>query len=343
MSLAAMAAVAEVNAAGGLLGSPVEMLLEDTASSEANAVTQARKLVTRDKVAVVFGGITSSARNAMKDAIVGRGRRLYFYPMLYEGKECTPNLYCTGPTPAQQCNDLVAYLARTGAKSFYLTGSNYIWPQTLNEFTKALITKAGGKVVGEEYFPLDQTDFTATTQKILASKADLVFNTTIPPGVVSVYRQLSEAGFQRGGGRIACVYMDETFVGLISAGDLEGTVSCLDYYPGLADAKGESLKAFFARESGGKVPFTAGTGATGMYRAIKLWHAAASSAKSIDPAAIAKALDTLPPIAGPGGPFAVAPGTRHLKMPMYVAVAKGGKFEVIERSKGAVEPGECRV
>jgi branched-chain amino acid transport system substrate-binding protein len=205
-----------------------------------------------------------------------------------------------------------------------------------------LITRAGGKVVGEEYFPLDQTDFTATVQKVLASKADLVFNTTIPPGVVSVYRQLSEAGFQRGGGRIACVYMDETFTGLIPAADLEGTVSCLDYYDALNDPIGNALKASFARESGGKVPFTAGTGATGMYRAIKLWQAGANAAKSLDPSKVSAAMDNLAPMQGPGGLFSVAPGTRHVRMPMYIATAKAGKFEIVQKSSGAVEPGECR-
>ena len=73
------------------------MILEDTATNEQLAVTKVRKLVTQDKVDVVFGGITSSMRNAIKDTIVNRGKTLYIYPQLYEGKECTPYLFCTGP------------------------------------------------------------------------------------------------------------------------------------------------------------------------------------------------------------------------------------------------------
>ena len=92
--------IKEINAAGGLLGRPLELFIEDTASNEAVAVGNVRKLIQRDKVDMVLGGITSSMRNAIKDPIVARGKTLYIYPQLYEGKECTPNLFCTGPTPA---------------------------------------------------------------------------------------------------------------------------------------------------------------------------------------------------------------------------------------------------
>jgi urea transport system substrate-binding protein len=76
----------DINASGGLLGLPVQMIVEDTASNEQLAVTRVRKLVTQDKADVVFGGITSSMRNAIKDTIVNRGRTLYIYPQLYEAQ-----------------------------------------------------------------------------------------------------------------------------------------------------------------------------------------------------------------------------------------------------------------
>ena len=91
--------IKEINAGGGLLGRPLELFVEDTASNESVAVGNVRKLIQRDKVDMVLGGITSSMRNAIKDPIVARGKTLYIYPQLYEGKECTPYLFCTGPTP----------------------------------------------------------------------------------------------------------------------------------------------------------------------------------------------------------------------------------------------------
>src|SRR5262245_4014158 len=82
--------VKNINDAGGILGRPIELFIVDTASNESVAVANVRRLIQRDKVDVVLGGITSSMGNAIKDVIVKRGKTLYIYPQLYEGKECTP-------------------------------------------------------------------------------------------------------------------------------------------------------------------------------------------------------------------------------------------------------------
>ncbi len=106
-------AVEEINKNGGVLGQPIELYLEDTASDPKIAVGNVRRLIQERKVDVVLGGITSAMRQAIKDPIVNRGRTLYIYPQLYEGQECTKNLFCTGPTPAQQCDKLIPYLIKT--------------------------------------------------------------------------------------------------------------------------------------------------------------------------------------------------------------------------------------
>src|SRR6202171_6345772 len=177
--------VKEINDAGGLLGRPLELFIEDTASNEAVAVGNVRKLIQRDKVDLVLGGITSSMRNAIKDVIVARGKTLYIYPQLYEGKECTPYLFCTGPTPAQQCDTFIPWLIKNGGKKFYLPSADYVWPHVLNEYARKTIEKNGGEIVGEEYFPVDHNEYSATVNKIMSNKVNVVFNTTIPPGVAS--------------------------------------------------------------------------------------------------------------------------------------------------------------
>jgi ABC-type branched-subunit amino acid transport system substrate-binding protein len=147
--------VKEINDAGGLLGRPLELFIEDTASNESVAVGNVRKLIQRDKVDLVLGGITSSMRNAIKDVIVARGKTLYIYPQLYEGKECTPYLFCTGPTPAQQCDEFIPWLIKNGGKRFALPSANYVWPHTLNVYARKVIEASGGEVIFEEYYPLE--------------------------------------------------------------------------------------------------------------------------------------------------------------------------------------------
>src|SRR5262249_62214184 len=116
---------------------------------------------------VVLGGITSSMRNAIKDVIVTRGKTLYIYPQLYEGRECTRYIFCTGPTPAQQCDEFIPWLMKNGGKRFALPSSNYVWPRLLNEYARKVIEKNGGGGGFEEDYPLDQGEFSGTLNKII--------------------------------------------------------------------------------------------------------------------------------------------------------------------------------
>src|SRR6266436_5906101 len=193
--------VDEINVNGGLLGRKIELYLEDGATTDAVAEAKAAKLVAQDKVDVIFGGIYSSTRQAIKGPAVVKGRTLYIYPEQYEGQECDPLIFCTGPVPAQQLDPLIPWLMqKTGAKKFYLPSADYIWPHVLNEKVREVVTANGGAIVGEEYYPLDHIEYGETVRKIMASGADVVFNTIVPPGLVPFFQQLHDAGFTKRGG-----------------------------------------------------------------------------------------------------------------------------------------------
>ena len=102
-----------------------------------------------------------------------------------------------------------------------------------------------------------------------------------------------------------------------------------------------ALQAQYDKLYSGPVLFTAGSAATGMYRGIKLWEVAVNKARKVDRDSVAAALDSARIDQGPGGPAEMVPGKRHCRMNMYTAVAKGGKYEVVARSKGLVDPKEC--
>ena len=108
----------DINARGGLLGRPVELFVEDSATDDAVAEAAAAKLVERAAVDVVVGGIYSSTRQAIKGPVVDQAETLYIYPEQYEGQECHPLIFCTGPVPAQQVEPFFPWLMQqTGAKS----------------------------------------------------------------------------------------------------------------------------------------------------------------------------------------------------------------------------------
>src|SRR2546428_8760659 len=102
----------DVNAEGGILGRRVDLYLEDSATTDSVAATKATKLVQQDQVDVIFGGIYSSTRQAIKGPAVVEGKRLYIYPVQYEGQECDPLIFCTGPVPPHQVEPLIPWRVR---------------------------------------------------------------------------------------------------------------------------------------------------------------------------------------------------------------------------------------
>jgi ABC-type branched-subunit amino acid transport system substrate-binding protein len=332
--------VDDINASGGLLGRPIELITEDGATDDGVAAAKAAKLVQHDRVHLILGGIYSSTRQAIKQAAVTKGRTLYIYPMQYEGEESDPLIFCTGAVPAQQVDSLIPWLMKhTDARKFYLPSADYLWPRVMNRRVRAALGAHGGTVVGEAYFPMDHADYRGTVQNIMASGAQVVFNTTVPPGATPFLQQLYEAGFTRRGGRIVCTYFEENLASLLPAEHVEGLYSCLDYYQAVTDPFSQALLRRYDERFPGSAKFTAGSAATGLYRGLKLWAAAVSEAGTLDQAAVVRALDHAHIAQGPGGAAEMVPGQHHLRMNMYIAQVRGGQMTVIE-NLGTIDPHE---
>jgi branched-chain amino acid transport system substrate-binding protein len=333
----------DINAKGGLLGRRIDLYVEDSATIDSVAEAKATKLVQHDNVDVIFGGIYSSTRQAIKKAAVVKGRKLYIYPEQYEGQECDPLIFCTGPVPAQQVDPLIPWLMQeTGAKRFYLPSADYIWPRNMNEKVRQVVTANGGTIVGEEYFPLDHADYHETVRQIVASGADVVFNTTVPPGVAPFLEQLCDSGFTRRGGKIVCTYFDENFLNMVPAEHAEGLYSCLDYYQTIDDPFSAKLLGQYDTLYPGPAKFTAGSGCSGLYRGLKLWETAVRKAGRLDRDAVIEALERTAIPEGPGGPAEMVPGQHHVRMNMYIARASNGRFQIVKKL-GAIDPNEAVV
>ena len=333
----------DINAAGGLLGRPVELYLEDSATADSVAEAKAAKLVQQNRVDVILGGIYSSTRQAIKGPAVVDGKTLYIYPEQYEGQECDPLIFCTGPVPAQQVEPMIPWLMeRTGASTFYLPSADYIWPHIMNERVREIVTKRGGAIVGEEYFPLDHTEYGETVERIIASGADVVFNTIVPPGLTPFLGLLHDSGFTERGGSIVCTYFDENFFNLVPAAHVEGLYSCLDYYRNVADPFSEELTRRYDERYPGAAIFTAGSACTGLYRGLKLWEVAVREAGSLVQEDVIAALDHARIAEGPGGPAEMVPGQHHARMNMYIAQASDGHFRIVE-SLGMIDPKESKL
>ena len=230
-------------------------------------------------------------------------------------------IFCTGPVPAQQVDPLIPWLMReTGAKTFYLPSADYIWPHVLNARVREVVAANGGSIVGEEYFPLDHTDYRETVERITASGADAVFNTIVPPGLTPFFAELYESGFTQRGGQLVCTYFDENFLNMVPAVHVEGLYGCLDYYQAVADPFSRELLERYDTLYPGDAKFTGGSACSGLYRGLRLWAAAVTEAGSLDAGGRGRRPRPRPDREGPGraggdGAGPAPPAPEHVHRP----------------------------
>src|SRR5436309_5472790 len=233
-------------------------------------------------------------------------------------------------------------MQQTGAKKFYLPSADYIWPHTMNKKVRQVVTANSGAIVGEEYFPIDHADYRATVEKITSGGAEVVFNTIVPPGLTPFLEQLYNSGFTKRGGHLVCTYFEENILALLPAAHVEGLYGCLDYYQTVSDPFSRALLKQYDTLYPGSAKFTGGSACSGLYRGLRLWATAVTESGSLTQEDVIAALDHAQIDESPGGPAAMAPGQHHLRLNMYIAQARSGRFEIVE-DLGAIDPQERQV
>jgi urea transport system substrate-binding protein len=272
-------AIEEINAAGGVLGKKIEAIVEDGASDWPTFAERARKLIDEDKVVVVFGCWTSASRKAVLPVFEEKNHML-FYPVQYEGQECSKNVFYTGAAPNQQIEPSVDWLLEKKGKEFFLVGSDYVFPRTANTIIKAQLAAKGGKVVGEEYVKLGDTEVTAIISKIKSAlpNGGVIYNTLNGDSNVAFFKQLKQAGLKPDKYPSMSVSIAEEEVKAIGVDFLKGHYAAWNYFMTVTnEANKKYVDAFKAKYGAERVtndPMEAG------YISVNLWKQAVEKAKS---------------------------------------------------------------
>ena len=230
-------AVDEINKAGGVLGRPIEPNIYDPASNPKQFRALAERLLTADRVRLIFGCYMSSTRKAVLP-VVEAFRGLLFYPTLYEGFEYSLHCIYTGAAPNQNSLQLAKYLLQHYGNRFLLIGSNYIYPYESNRVMADFISQSKGKVLDELYVPLDAQakDFNKAISKIAALKPDVVFSTVVGQSTAVFYEAYRRAGFDPNKMPIASLTTSEAEVAEMSPEAAEGHITAAPFFEALATA-----------------------------------------------------------------------------------------------------------
>jgi urea transport system substrate-binding protein len=327
-------AVAEINAKGGILGRPVELDVADDGSGAAGAQKAFDSLIFQKKDNALISMETSAARNGGLP-IVSRGKVPYIYTSLYEGRSCNHYLYADGAVPEQMVGPIVDhFMTKNGAKKFFLVGSDYNFGRGMLAFTRTYIEKKGGTVVGEEYQPMDATDWTAIISKMRAANPDAVIMSTAGGAPnVTLQKQYKAAGMQALVGNLS---VDEGTAKSMGA-DAQGIFISASYLTNIDSPENKEFLAAMKKKFGAELK-TPNDLSVPEYDAIYLYKAAVEKAGSVDAQKVVAALSRVS-FDGPRGKIQMAK-QRHAPLTMYLGqVQADGSVKIVNVFKD-VDPGE---
>ena len=326
-------AVEEINAGGGILGRKVVLEVADDGSGAAGAQKAFDALLFQKNVDVLITMETSAARNAGLP-IVSRAKKPFIYTSFYEGRSCNKYLYVNAWVPDQQVAPVVDYFNKNyKAKTYFLIGSDYAYGRGMLKFTREYVQKTGGKVVGEEYLPMDGTDWTPILSKLKAAKPDaLVTSTAGGAPNVTLTKQLRAAGISIPYGNLA---VDEGTAKSMGT-DAEGIYISGSYFTGLDNAKNKQFLAAMEKKFGSNLK-TPNDLSVPQYEGVYAYKAAVEKAGSTDADKVIAALSEVV-VEGPRGKIQMNK-QRHAPLTIYLAqVQKDGSAKILDTFKD-VDPG----
>jgi urea transport system substrate-binding protein len=337
--------IEEQNKKGGLLGKKLEAVVVDPASNWPLFAEKARELITKEKVAAVFGCWTSVSRKSVLP-VFKELNNILFYPVQYEGEESERNVFYTGAAPNQQAIPAVDYLEKEEkVQRWVLAGTDYVYPRTTNKILEAYLKSKGVKPedIMINYTPFGHSDWQTIVADIKkfgsAGKKTAVVSTINGDANVPFYKELGNQGIAAKDIPVVAFSVGEEELAGIDTKPLLGHLAAWNYF--------ESIKApvnaeFIAKwKAFTKNPKRVSNDPMEAHViGFAMWVKAVEKVKSTDPD---KVIDALPGIEAPnltGGMSKMLPN-HHITKPVFIGEVRGdGQFDVVWKTPGLV-PGDA--
>lgn len=326
MARSAQIAVDEINAAGGIAGRQIDLIIEDSQTDVTVTVDKARKLIESDGVSLVLGPIGSDANDAVFQTVVGEYGVMQIYPETYEGGKCDPLFFSTGATPAQQIRPLLDRLQAEYGPRVLLFGADYVWPRRSFEIAKPIIGQIGGELVGEVYLPLVAEDYSELIAAVRSTNPDYIFS-LYPAVWGAALKALEDARLLTDDLGLGTTFLGDPDLAGIGA-LARNNYTALPFFtvapnPGVAPF----LAAYEARFGAGAIP--SGGEAMGSYNAIYLYKQAVEAAGTTEPSAVAAAMRGQV-FEGPLGEVTMKTSNHLEQAIVLVKVNDAGVYEFVE-------------
>jgi urea transport system substrate-binding protein len=337
--------IEEQNKKGGLLGKKLEAVVVDPASNWPLFAEKARELISKEKVAAVFGCWTSVSRKSVLP-VFKELNSILFYPVQYEGEESERNVFYTGAAPNQQAIPAVDYLMKEEkVKRWVLAGTDYVYPRTTNKILEAYLKSKG--VAQDDilinYTPFGHSDWQTIVADIKkfgsAGKKTAVVSTINGDANVPFYKELGNQGVKAKDIPVVAFSVGEEELAGIDTKPLLGHLAAWNYFESIKTPANDAfIKQWHAFTKNPKRvtndPMEA------HYIGFNMWVKAVEKAKSTDPD---KVIEALPGTKAPNltGGTSELLANHHITKPVFIGEIKAdGQFDVVWKTSGLV-PGDA--
>jgi urea transport system substrate-binding protein len=311
-----------------------------------------KQLIQSDKVAAMFGCWTSVSRKSVLPVVEAQDS-LLFYPLHFEGEEQSKNVVYLNSPPSSSVLPAVEYLMSAqggGAKRFFMIGSDYVWPRTINKMLKGYLkTKGiGDASLREQYVPFGHSNFQTIIREIKEFAAQpggqaIVVMTVVGDSVPAMFKEAINQGVKATDIPILGLDVVDSDLEGIDTTPLVGHLSCWCYFQNVDTPLNKKLKAEWRQYVETKKlkhrPDMVIDPMVSTYMGLNLWAAAATKAKSADPAAVRKALPGMT-VADPAGYVAkMDPSNQYLwRGNMIGSINAKQGFDILWKAKGLEKP-----
>jgi urea transport system substrate-binding protein len=331
--------IADQNKKGGLLGRKLEPVIVDPASNWDRFAEKARDLLTKEKVAVVFGCWTSASRKSVLP-VLEELNGLMFYSVQYEGEESSRNIFYTGATPNQQAIPAVRYLmSKEGGsvRRWVLLGTDYIYPRTTNRILSGYLAAQG--VSSEDimtiYTPFGYSDWQEIIKRIKAfgseGKKTAVISTVNGDANTYFYRELADQKVDPAGIPIMAFSVGERELVGVDTNPLIGEMATWNYFQSIKSPENTAFIKMWA-DFNGQRDKTTNDPMEATFIGFRMWAQAVAQAGTTDVDAVRQAMYGQR-IRAPSGFEVVMNTNHHLSKPVMIGkMNSSGTFDVIWQS-----------
>jgi urea transport system substrate-binding protein len=331
----ALLAIDEINQAGGVLGRQIEPVLADGASDPETFAREAERLITEQRVRVLFGCWTSASRKMVKP-VVERHNHLLVYPIQYEGLEQSRNIIYIGATPHQSILPAVKWAYTDLGKRFFLVGSDYVFPRVAHALIQDQLADLGGEVVGEAYLPLGSEDVGPILDQIQRARPQVILNAINGDSNLAFFRALRAAGITPEATPTLSFSLSATELRSLGTEVVRGDYASWNYHMDLPGERNARFVAAFQAKYGPQRLTSDPVECA--YVGVHLWARAVARAGNDDPKAAVAALRGMD-FEAPEGRVWIDALTQHAwRVSRVLRIESDRKAEVVASSGEPVEP-----